>query len=64
MEITIYAQETDWAVKLPNQPFPKRFPSRQIALDAARKIGRETGCRIVVYERDKAIPVVYEPGTY
>lgn len=47
-----------------NLPFPKHYPTRQIALDAARKIGRETGARIVLYERDKATPVIYAPGTY
>lgn len=64
MEITIYAQDTDWAVKLPGQAFPRRYPSRQIALDAARTIGREMSLRLVMYERGKAVPVIFEPGTY
>jgi len=64
MEIIIYAQGVDWVIKQTNSSFPKHYPSRQIALDAARKIGRETGARLVLYERDKPIPTVYDSGSY
>lgn len=64
VDIAIFAQDSNWVVKMANLPFPKHYPTRQIALDAARKIGRETGARIVLYERDKATPVIYAPGTY